>query len=138
MILRTTVSASKNPEYNTSPGNTTVDKIFLLSIDEAQKYLPSDEERKCTPTNYASSQGGATTIRSTSNGNSTCWWWLRSPGIEQNNVAGIIMMEKSIMVVMRQIMGMGIFGQLCESVLLIDTWLEFRAIQSEFVDHQSL
>ena len=89
MILRTTVSASKNPEYNTSPGNTTVDKIFLLSIDEAQKYLPSDEERKCTPTNYASSQGGATTIRSTSNGNSTCWWWLRSPGIEQNNVAGI-------------------------------------------------
>ena len=48
------------------------------------------------------------------------------------------MMEKSIMVVMRQIMGMGIFGQLCESVLLIDTWLEFRAIQSEFVDHQSL
>lgn len=49
-----------------------------------------------------------------------------------------IMMEKSIMVVMRQIMGMGIFGQLCESVLLIDTWLEFRAIQSEFVDHQSL
>ena len=33
-IQNTTVSADKNPEYNTNPGNATTDKVFLLSINE--------------------------------------------------------------------------------------------------------
>lgn len=62
-IVESTVTANKNPEYHTSPGNDTTDKVFLLSIDEVNQYFSSDEERICK---Y--------------NG-SACVWWLRSPGI---------------------------------------------------------
>ncbi len=37
-ILETKVVNSDNPEYNTEGGNDTVDKIFVLSVDEATKY----------------------------------------------------------------------------------------------------
>ena len=74
-ILSTTVPAGRNPMYSTSPGNDTTDKVFLLSITEANKYFRSVEERKCAPTKYAATQGAYT---NPSNGN--CWWWLRSPG----------------------------------------------------------
>ena len=87
-IQNTTVSADKNPEYNTNPGNATTDKVFLLSINEVEKYFNSDEARKCAPTAYAKAQG-AYTIDSykTASGAATCWWWLRSPGIYQNHAA---------------------------------------------------
>lgn len=38
-ILSVTVPADKNPEYDTNSGNDTEDKIFLLSVSEAKKYL---------------------------------------------------------------------------------------------------
>ena len=81
MILDTNVSADENPNYNMNPGNSTNDKVFLLSITEAEKYFTTDEARKCAPTAYAKAQG-ANTIYSyeTASGEATCWWWLRSPG----------------------------------------------------------
>lgn len=84
MIRSTTVSADKNPDYSTNPGNTTQDQVFLLSITEANKYFSSDSARQCKPTEYAVA-GGADV--NSSNGN--CWWWLRSPGYNQSNVAGV-------------------------------------------------
>lgn len=75
MIPTVTVSADKNPRYNTKPGNATQDQVFLLSITEANKYFSSDSARQCNPTEYAVA-GGA--YVNSSNGN--CWWWLRSPG----------------------------------------------------------
>lgn len=87
-IQNTTVSADKNPEYNTNPGNATTDKVFLLSINEVEKYFNSDEARKCAPTAYAKAQGAYTSdIYKTASGAATCWWWLRSPGYNQNVAA---------------------------------------------------
>lgn len=90
-IQNTTVSADKNPEYNTNPGNATTDKVFLLSINEVEKYFNSDEARKCAPTAYAKAQGAYTSdIYKTASGAATCWWWLRSPGCNQFNAASVL------------------------------------------------
>lgn len=90
-IQNTTVSADKNPEYNTNPGNATTDKVFLLSINEVEKYFNSDEARKCAPTAYAKAQGAYTSDSyKTASGAATCWWWLRSPGYYQNYAAYVI------------------------------------------------
>ena len=89
-IQNTTVSADKNPEYNTNPGNATTDKVFLLSINEVEKYFNSDEARKCAPTAYAKAQGAYTSDSyKTASGAATCWWWLRSPGIYQYVAANV-------------------------------------------------
>ena len=78
MIPTVTVSADKNPNYSTNPGNATQDQVFLLSITEANKYFSSDSARQCKATEYAVA-GGA--YVNSDNGN--CWWWLRSPGDNQ-------------------------------------------------------
>ncbi len=73
-VLTATVTADKNPNYNADPGNDTRDRVFLLSITEAEQYFKSDSQRVCSPTAYAASNG----VYQNSNG--ACWWWLRSPG----------------------------------------------------------
>ena len=76
MIPTVTVPADKNSwNYNIDPGNATQDKVFILSIVEAEKYLPGDENRMCYSTNYAISQGAHK-----NDSYSTCVWWLRTPG----------------------------------------------------------
>lgn len=82
MIPWVKVSADKNPEYDTDPGVSTQDKVFLLSITEAKKYFSSDSERECTPTDYAVAQGVFTAYSGAS-----CDWWLRTPGEEGRLVA---------------------------------------------------
>ena len=69
------VKADKNPKYSTDPGRDTRDKVFLLSLDEAERYFPNNEARQYKPTAYAVKQGAYV-----SNTYHTCWWWLRSPG----------------------------------------------------------
>lgn len=81
MIPTVTVSADKNPDYNTNPGNAMQDQVFLLSITEANKYFSSDSARQCKPTDYAVANGAW----ESDSGN--CWWWLRSPGGSQNFAA---------------------------------------------------
>ena len=64
-------SSNPNPLYNTSGGNNTTDKIFLLSIEEAinSSYFPNgNESRKSTNTDYFARYINLTI------------WWLRSPG----------------------------------------------------------
>ena len=91
LIQNTTVSADKNPSYNTSPGNATTDKVFLLSINEAKKYFNSNDARKCAPTAYAKAQGANTNnTNKTPSGADACWWWLRSPGNYQNYAAHVL------------------------------------------------
>lgn len=88
LIQNTTVSADKNPEYSTNPGNATTDKVFLLSINEAEKYFNSNDARKCAPTAYAKAQGAyMNDTNKTPSGAAACWWWLRSPGINQTSAA---------------------------------------------------
>lgn len=75
IIPAVTVSADKNPEYNTNPGNATNDKVFLLSVTEAGKYFSTNSARCCKPTQYASANGAYVS-------DNNCGWWLRSPGYE--------------------------------------------------------
>lgn len=82
MIELTSVSADKHPEYNTSPGNATEDKLFLLSIKDANKYFKTNKARMCKPTDYAVSNGAYV-----NDNNGNCMWWLRSPGYSQGFVA---------------------------------------------------
>jgi len=80
-ILTVNVPADGNPHYDTVfLGDATEDKIFLLSIIEAEKYLGSNEKLMAFPTEYAKSIGSG--IDHDLIGN-PCWWWLRTPG--QNN-----------------------------------------------------
>lgn len=78
LIPAVTVSADKNPEYSTSPGNSTTDKVFLLSYTEANKYFSSDSARKCQATSWCYAQG----VYKSDNGN--CPWWLRTPGYKSH------------------------------------------------------
>ena len=80
MIPSVTVSADKNPRYSTSPGNSTTDQVFLLSITEANKYFSSDSARQCQGTAYCYAQGAWES-------SGICCWWLRSPGSSSNFVA---------------------------------------------------
>ncbi len=48
MINTTNVLPGKNPYYGIDAGMPTDDKLFLLSVDEITKYLPSEESRKCS------------------------------------------------------------------------------------------
>ena len=89
IVKKTKVSAEKNPNYSTDPGNATTDKVFLLSINEANKYFGSDEDRKCIPTEYAKANGAYTNSSYTKNGVPTCWWWVRSPGYGQAHAADV-------------------------------------------------
>jgi tetratricopeptide (TPR) repeat protein len=88
MIPTVTVSADSNLKYNTNPGNTTKDKVFLLSIVEAEKYFTSDEARMCIPTEYVISNV-STSDEYTKDGKATCWWRLRSPGAIQYYAAKV-------------------------------------------------
>ena len=89
IVEKTNVSADKNPKCSKDPGNTTTDKVFLLSINEAEKYFGSDEDRKCIPTEYAKANGAYTSSSNTKNGVPTCYWWLRSPGFYQDRAADV-------------------------------------------------
>lgn len=51
--------------------NASRDKVFLLSLAEANEYFSSDNARQCQATAYSKAQG-AYTDRS----NDNCWWWL--------------------------------------------------------------
>ena len=89
MIPTVTVSADKNPEYDTDPGNATQDQVFILSIVEARKYFASSEARMCVPTAYAIFNGLYTSSRYSKDGEGTCLWWLRSPGYNQISAARV-------------------------------------------------
>lgn len=78
------VSADKNPEYDTDPGNDTEDQVFLLSVSEAGKYFKTDDERRCKPTEYARIMGATPTHN---NNEGYCFWWLRSPGDSDHHAA---------------------------------------------------
>lgn len=73
-ILLTSVVNEPNAEYETDGGNDTTDRIFLLSIDEAENLL-NREERQAKCTDYAKAQGAWVDVALDSP-----YWWLRSPG----------------------------------------------------------
>jgi hypothetical protein len=95
-IVLSNVPAHANPDYSTSPGKATTDKIFLLSITETDNYFSSIDDFKADATRYAVKQGvyvyGSTSKKYTYSGACTdvhcyAFWWLRSPGSHANYAA---------------------------------------------------
>lgn len=106
MILETPLENADNPVSHVAGGGDTVDRVFLLSIDDVTNpdygfyrgnkttydvsgyptvtvdYNYKDEARQCTPTAYALSQGLMDI-------NGGCHWRLRSPG-GWNNYSAIV------------------------------------------------
>ncbi len=68
------VETTNEPD-NEKSGNTTVDKVFLLSVNEIFKYIKTDPLKQRYPTEYAYAQGTAI-----SDSNQHCWWWTRNIG----------------------------------------------------------
>ena len=88
-ILASTVLPHLNPSgHRPDPGNATTDKIFLLSILEANHYFATDTDRKAYATLYAVNNGlnsvnyDSKKTCTTSNfqeNKCSANWWLRSP-----------------------------------------------------------
>jgi len=68
-IVEAAVLGGGNREYGVKAGKETRDRVFLLSLEEALLYLPTDAAR------VARANGAA------------AWWWLRSPGMEAYQAA---------------------------------------------------
>ena len=72
-----------NPEYGTEGGKDTNDKVFLLSLEEAKRYFPNDEARRCKPTANAVANDAFDFMIG------ICLWWLRSPGDNSRSAADV-------------------------------------------------
>lgn len=92
-ILTTNVDNSKNQCYsgwNTSGGNNTQDKVFLLSYAEANKYFgvtydnSNNMKSRVAPTAYAIAQGAYIDSDGKADDDNDIGWWLRSPGTYQD------------------------------------------------------
>lgn len=60
--------------------NDTGDKVFLLSIQEVEKYFKDDEDRKTYATKFAKENGADVHYQTKG-----CTWWLRSSGDYNDN-----------------------------------------------------
>lgn len=78
-ILTTTVMPEENPfSPVTDQGNSTEDKIYILSINEARTYFANRDGMECHPMTNALSW------EVIQNMDGTCLWWLRNSGQFQN------------------------------------------------------
>ncbi len=105
-IIQSKVIAEKNPRYGApNPGNDTNDKIFLLSLSEAEKFFTSAKARQVNSTRYVVKHG-ASVLGSESGGTYTddgscadthCYssWWLRTSG-DSSRTAATVAREGSI------------------------------------------
>ncbi len=80
-ILLVTNSNPNNERYGTQGGSQTQDRIFLLSIDEANRYFSSSGYRVTRQTSYAQQKYDS------SFGLDPSAWLLRSPGSMENTSA---------------------------------------------------
>ena len=92
------VTADPNPIYDVDPGNDTEDRLFLLSLPEAEAYFLPDgtgvpkgklyaedyPALLCEPTRYAAAQGCTPQSE-----NGSARWWLRTPGLGPSSAAWV-------------------------------------------------
>ena len=75
-IQDTLVTADPNEKYDVDVGSDTVDKVFILSIKEAEMYFKTNDNRICFASNYAANQSSESEWFETNQRD----WWLRTPG----------------------------------------------------------
>ena len=79
-IAVTKLQNENNVEYGTVGGNSTEDRVFCLSLSEAENLFKDDEARKCVPTPYTVVKACWQCSSEFIDGRACCCWWLRSPG----------------------------------------------------------
>jgi len=91
-IVETRVTNNDNLWYGTKGGNDTMDRIFLLSLEEADKYFgdsgdyQNKRSKKLDNGKFVADNDGYGFCnthdgnRMAKLGDKACWWWLRSPG----------------------------------------------------------
>lgn len=73
------VTITIKPDYQTEANfNDSRDSVFLLNINEVNRYFRTDATKMCEPTAYAIAQGCKLGTDGTNGDN--CDWWLRSSG----------------------------------------------------------
>lgn len=79
-------------EVHSNAGNDVMDYVFILSVEEADKYFPNEEARKIGSTKYARKQGAF------DDGNTRAYWWTRTRGDHEEGVYlfGVIGEQASI------------------------------------------
>jgi serine/threonine protein kinase len=82
-IKVTHLENANNPQHGTPGGNSTDDRIFCLSLAEAERYFKNNGDRKCRPTALAKAHGAGCSD------DGYCWWWLRSPGEHRRYASGV-------------------------------------------------
>lgn len=85
-IMEVTLENPDNSSQGTIGGNSTVDRVFALSCEEAEKYLVGKDYSYGVPTRYVKNLG---VYEDEEGGTGRCWYWLRSPGSSQSNAAKI-------------------------------------------------
>ncbi|MBN1778057.1 MAG: peptidoglycan-binding protein, partial [Clostridiales bacterium] len=88
VIITSVISNEDNPEYGTDGGPDTQDRVFLLSLAEAEEYLCDDDDRRALNTPYAQAQGA---IDVDGFGD----WWLRSPGNGSDHASCMFYCDKA-------------------------------------------
>ena len=61
-----------------------MDKVFLLSREEAEAFFPTEQERQCSATAYAVSRNAYVNART-----GCSWWLLRTSGTRKGNVMSV-------------------------------------------------
>lgn len=97
-IRSASVVNDNNPEYGTEGGNDTLDKVYLLSIDEVMNpsygfssdYSKQDENRRAKDTEYAKLQGAWVGFGSWTDSEGNGDWWLRTPGGDSSHQSSVI------------------------------------------------
>lgn len=84
-IVGTTVTTAKNSTYGTSGGIDTIDQVFLLSIEEAEKYFGTNADRRAKTTDRAQIYSAYTGTSGATKGYGR--WWLRSMGQNGSSAA---------------------------------------------------
>ena len=79
--------AQSHPDYRTTSGEDTRDRVFLISFAEAMKYFPDNASRRAAPTDYAAARGVKTDNYYEIDGRKCGMWWLRSAGYNQWRVS---------------------------------------------------
>ncbi|NLP47763.1 MAG: hypothetical protein GX345_02335 [Clostridiales bacterium] len=77
-IVETNIKTNDNEKYNTPGGNEVKDKVFLLSLEEAEEFFEEDLARRSAGTAFAEEKGLKLSPDQLYLGMSP--WWLRSPG----------------------------------------------------------
>ena len=72
-IIPTTIINPMNSTYETPGCDSTTDRLFFLSIEEAWQYFAANNERAAGSTPYAKSHGAYEYAGAS-------WWWLRTAG----------------------------------------------------------